>query len=199
MAFDTEKQVYLARLGRPDRSKKGDVDEAMWPLLNAINALPDYYTTSSCAGRISLFVEPASGKKYDSEWHFVTHDPTSYEAMRPALSMLPDATVWFRMEAAILHVVARDEDAANRFLHAAREAGFKHSGLLSTTKRYVIECVDSERIDVPIAVEGKLIVEKGFLTFLIEKANDKLRGTRQAMEKLQSVVAALGKYGNASA
>ncbi|MBR9703233.1 hypothetical protein GOV10_04295, partial [Candidatus Woesearchaeota archaeon] len=68
-SFDSDKKRYIEKLGSPDNSKKGNVDEAMWPLLNSINANEGYYTTSSCAGRISLIIEPESGKKFDTNWH----------------------------------------------------------------------------------------------------------------------------------
>jgi len=97
-------------------------------------------------------------------------------------------TVWFKMEGAILHVCARDEKAANAFLHLAREAGLKHSGLLGTNKRFLLELVDAERIDVPVAIDGKLIVEERFLKFLIDKANDKLTATRKTIARLEKAV-----------
>lgn len=185
MSFDTDKKRYLDKLGAPDNSKKGGVDEAIWPLLNTINAREEYYTTSSCAGRISLIIEPESGKKHDTNWHYVTHDEAKWKDVQKKLQDLPEETVWFKLEAAILHVVARDEQSANELLIIARECGFKHSGLLGTNKRYILELFDDERIDVPIAVGGRLIVEEKFVQFLVEKANKKLKKARQHMEKLR--------------
>ncbi|EPT27229.1 hypothetical protein TGME49_227400 [Toxoplasma gondii ME49] len=43
---------------RKDRSKKGSVDEEIRPLLDAINKLKNFYTSSSCAGRILLVGTP---------------------------------------------------------------------------------------------------------------------------------------------
>ncbi len=188
MTFDEEKKKYLELLGKPDRSKKGGVDEAIWPVLNAINDCENFYTTSSCAGRINLFKEPEDGRKDKAEWLFVSHDSVDFSELRLHLDDLPQGTVWFKYEAAILHVVARDEKNANIFLQLARESGFKHSGLLSTTKRYVMEVLDSERFDVPVAVDGKLIVDGAFIEFLVKKANKKLLVTRERIEKLQKAV-----------
>ena len=105
--------------------------------------------------------------------------------MQTKLDDLPKETVWFKLEAAILHVVARDEKHANELLIMARGCGFKHSGLLGTNKRYIVELFDDERIDVPVAVGGRLIVEEKFIKFLIEKANKKLGKTRTHMEQLR--------------
>ena len=43
MTFDSQKTTAL---GKQDKSKKGGVDAAIIPLLNAINMHPDFYTTS---------------------------------------------------------------------------------------------------------------------------------------------------------
>lgn len=188
MVFDNEKKECLAKLGKPDQSKKGGVDEAVWPVLHAINDCEDFYTTSSCAGRINLFKEPEDSRKDQAEWLFVSHDPITFSDLRPTLNDLPQGTVWFKYEAAILHVVARNENAANKFLQSARESGFKHSGLLSTTKRYVMEVLDSERFEVPVAVDGKLIVDEAFVEFLVKKANNKLGVTRGKLHKLEKAV-----------
>ena len=51
MAFDNEKKTYLPKA---DKSKKGDLDTKIIPLLNKFNSLPDYYTTSSCSGRVYI-------------------------------------------------------------------------------------------------------------------------------------------------
>lgn len=40
-----------------DFSRKGSIDEAILDLVAFINIQPDYFTTSSCSGRIILFEE----------------------------------------------------------------------------------------------------------------------------------------------
>lgn len=45
-----------------DRSPKGSIDAQIRPLLARLNALPGVVTTSSCSGRISVFLEGKRGK-----------------------------------------------------------------------------------------------------------------------------------------
>ncbi|KAE8349927.1 methyltransferase TYW3-domain-containing protein [Aspergillus coremiiformis] len=94
--FETRKRKILAELSVPDAeytdlSPKGSVDEGIRDLIHDINTLPGLVTTSSCAGRISVFLEGrkkqskpqedqerqfvASGGKGAGKWLFVTHDP----------------------------------------------------------------------------------------------------------------------------
>ena len=60
--FETRKSKILAELSTPDAeysdlSPKGSVDEGIRDLIQDINGLPGLVTTSSCAGRISVFLE----------------------------------------------------------------------------------------------------------------------------------------------
>ncbi|PYH79840.1 COG1590 domain protein [Aspergillus uvarum CBS 121591] len=61
-AFELRKRRILAELSIPDAeytdlSPKGSVDEGIRELIDDINTLPGLVTTSSCAGRISVFLE----------------------------------------------------------------------------------------------------------------------------------------------
>ncbi|KAL5341483.1 methyltransferase TYW3-domain-containing protein [Aspergillus crustosus] len=97
--FITSKSKILADLSTPDEeysdlSPKGSVDEAIRGLIHDINILPGLVTTSSCAGRISVFLEGrrssnlteegsngseqrkfvASGGKGAGKWLYVSHE-----------------------------------------------------------------------------------------------------------------------------
>jgi tRNA wybutosine-synthesizing protein 3 len=104
-AFHARKTKILSELSLPDAeytdlSPKGSVDEGIRDLIRDINALPGLVTTSSCAGRISVFLEgrkkhqpqqqaednsqnqsqsqrqfASSGGKGAGRWLYVSHDP----------------------------------------------------------------------------------------------------------------------------
>ncbi|KAJ5595543.1 uncharacterized protein N7459_001751 [Penicillium hispanicum] len=94
--FETRKRKIVEALSLPDTeytdlSPKGSVDEGIRHLIRDINDLPGLVTTSSCSGRISVFLEgrqktPApqhepetqfapSGGKGTGRWLYVSHDP----------------------------------------------------------------------------------------------------------------------------
>lgn len=88
--FHEDKQRILSNLASAsacDHSPKGSVDAACVPLMLLLNGHPDYVTTSSCSGRISLFHSVGlSGTNQDSVkrgaaqavgWVYVTHDPVT--------------------------------------------------------------------------------------------------------------------------
>ncbi|KAE8450253.1 hypothetical protein EG329_006681 [Mollisiaceae sp. DMI_Dod_QoI] len=106
LSFVAKKQRILDQLSIPaaeydDLSPKGSVDEGIRDLIDEINAIEGCVTTSSCAGRVSVFLEgkrkpdveedgsasPGSnfdgrektagvgGKGGGGRWLFVSHDP----------------------------------------------------------------------------------------------------------------------------
>lgn len=78
--FQDRKAKILADLNTPDEdyqdlSPKGSVDAGIRDLISEINASPDYVTTSSCAGRIAVYLEGSKGAKAGGKWLFTSHDP----------------------------------------------------------------------------------------------------------------------------
>ena len=67
--FTKEKNDFLKK---KDKSKKGYIDEDIKEIVDEINSKKDYYTTSSCAGRIVL-LEMKSKKKNDCDWILTKH------------------------------------------------------------------------------------------------------------------------------
>ncbi|RMZ81345.1 hypothetical protein DV738_g2142, partial [Chaetothyriales sp. CBS 135597] len=64
--FRSKKQKILAALAVPeseysDNSPKGSVDEPIRELIDFINSHPGWCTTSSCSGRVAVFVEGPKG------------------------------------------------------------------------------------------------------------------------------------------
>ncbi|EHK45782.1 hypothetical protein TRIATDRAFT_152507 [Trichoderma atroviride IMI 206040] len=97
-AFCEKKAKILQQLAVPDAeysdaSPKGTVDEGIRYLIDEINTAEGYVTTSSCAGRASVFLEGRKSKTGDAEngeseqvarvggkgaggtWLYVSHDP----------------------------------------------------------------------------------------------------------------------------
>lgn len=71
-AFTAKKNSILSSLSIPeisytDLSPKGSVDIPIKPLIDRINALDGIVTTSSCSGRVSVFLEGRKGGKSEKE------------------------------------------------------------------------------------------------------------------------------------
>ncbi|ADY00552.1 hypothetical protein VMUT_0339 [Vulcanisaeta moutnovskia 768-28] len=147
-------------------------------LLTFNKSLNDFYTTSSCSGRIALAKAPRlSYSKGSGLFKFVVkwHRPVTYGEVMNVLSNIDSGDVWFLVRAPIIHFVARDVHGALTILRMAREAGFKHSGIYSVTHDgVVVEVQGEDRFEVPIIINGKLIVTMDDLRRIIDIANETL-------------------------
>lgn len=135
--FSSRKQKILEQLDVPDGeyhdlSPKGSIDAPIRDLINEINSFEGLVTTSSCSGRISVFLEgrktgsDALTSEDDSEvsragpggkggggvWLFISHDPVEV----PGTSSFQDFTSKFGMVDATADT-ARGPDVHCRFIH----------------------------------------------------------------------------------
>ena len=180
MYFKQNKHDFLIK---KDKSRKGSIDKNIIPLVNLINSIKDYYTTSSCGGRIIILTNPKSGKRQDSKWLFMSHEKTSYNKLKKALKKLPEDELWFKFESVILHITCKDIDAAQKLLDIARNLGLKRSGIITTRKKIVVEIFDTEKIDTIIANKGKFVITEDYLRLLTKLANKKLEKRDKKIKK----------------
>ncbi|CAO3689505.1 unnamed protein product [Umbelopsis vinacea] len=100
--FNERKHKVISELveemdpNNPDKSPKGYIDAPILDLMRLINQHSQYYTTSSCSGRVAVYCEGVDEKKKSTaaelettaksskggKWLFVTHDPV----------LIPDGT-----------------------------------------------------------------------------------------------------------
>jgi tRNA wybutosine-synthesizing protein 3 len=184
MTFDSDKKSILSKI---DKSKIGSVDKEILPLIKKINSSDDYYTTSSCAGRI-MIISLKSERKNEAEWLLLTHKKTSFKEVKNSLKKLPKSEVWFMQEAPILHVATRTLEDAQELVNKARGIGFRRSGIQSTKTRFIVEIVSTEKIDSIIADKGKLLVDDNYLKILVKLGNSKLIKSREKIAKFYKLL-----------
>lgn len=186
MTFQKQKQKYMLALASDlkDKSKKGFIDEEIKKLVTTINNHPDYYTTSSCSGRILLYSTNAERKKNETEWLFVSHNIASLLDIEKTLDNVLNKTIFFRFEPLILHIVCKDFEAANKLLQCCNTVGLKHSGIISLQKRIIVEIIGNDLLDAPIIHDGKMLVTNDGLAFFLSDANKKMKKNLERIERL---------------
>lgn len=135
-SFGQSKKTIETKLAKAcgDKSPKGFLDEPIADLVNYINSLRDYVTTSSCSGRIVLF---ATGEK---KWILAKH---SHVTQKETLEILTEyfkgkedvPPVLLKHEPFIVHVQCIDLGAAERLLQTVLQAGYRESGIVLGKKK----------------------------------------------------------------
>jgi tRNA wybutosine-synthesizing protein 3 len=171
--FTNEKKVALSKL---DKSKKGSIDSGVKGLVDLINSKEEYYTTSSCSGRVVLW---QNGGKNEGKWLKVSHDLIE----KVFFDVSSQELVWLRVDPFIIHIACRDLDTANVLLDKAKLI-FKKSCLLDFRKKFVVEIMASERMEMPF-YSGKVLFND--LDMLLELVNGKLRRNKERIGEFVKV------------
>ena len=181
MNFDNEKRQCLEKI---DNSKKQSVDSGIRKIVDLLNSHENYYTTSSCSGRVMLIEKPENCAKQDACWIYSSHDSADFCGIKKALEHPSKDDVWLMQESAILHACCRTLEDAQKLLSIARETGLKRSGMITFHNRVMVEIMSTEKIETIAAKGGKAVVDDAYLKILAEAANKGLEKNRKRIEEL---------------
>ncbi len=148
------------------------VDGGIKAILDIINGSDDYYTSSSCAGRIVLIELPQLGDKKGAEFLGKWHRKIEPDEIGGAAKKAKTGMLWLLAQSPILHIGANTHDASDNLLKTAISCGFKNSGAKSTGRKIIVEICSTERLDSPIGKDGKLFCNEEYLNLLVNIANE---------------------------
>lgn len=158
-------------LNRFERARaRGEVDEGLIPLIEAINSFSeDVVTTSSCYGRIVLIKLSKIGLKDASIFYRKWHRPVSYdELMDAVLSYEEKDPLWLMLQSTIIHIRCRSLPSAVLIRNLGLQAGYKYSKILSISlKGITVEVAGSERFDIPVKVNGEVVVKDALIKYAL--------------------------------
>jgi len=181
MNFQQQKQLQLLK---SDKSSIGVLDIKIRNLCAKINKQKNYYTTSSCSGRIVLL--KSSDKKIPNVFLFRTHKKTTFKELKKAFEEINYKDVEFQQTPCILHVACNSLDKAFNLVNKAKLAGWKRSGVMDK-KRNMVELQSTENMSFPIK-KGKILVDDNFLKLIIKEANKKLERVWEKIDKLENLL-----------
>ncbi len=182
MSFELNKKNCLNKL---DKSKIGAIDKDIRPLVDLINKSDNYYTTSSCAGRIVILAHN-NHKKNECEWLLSSHDTITLEQAKKALKDIPkDKDIWLMEESTIIHIDCRTLEHAIQLLNLAKPLGFKRSGITSIGNKIILEIMATEHMDTIIGKQGQIIIDDNYLNITIQEANKKLLRTKKKIKRIE--------------
>lgn len=190
MSFDQFLRRKKSVLSKIDKSSIGEWDNKIIYLCNKINKSNDYYTTSSCSGRVVLMINQE--KKSHNLFLVISHGLISFNWLKNNLNKLirnkklKDKLIKFKCEPPILHVVCRNLETASLLLEKAKSSGMKHSGINFIGKSALIEINGDDRLEFPIINKNKILVENNFLKLIVKESNRKLKKSWKMIKKLEN-------------
>jgi len=208
-SFAQKKQSILKEISTNgpdnlDASPKGTIDEHCIPIINLINSHCDMVTTSSCSGRVSVYLEGTQSKLVlkgnEGKWIFVTHDTSNLANWFKSIdfhyvheyptSSYESRSILYKFEALILHVKCRNQVTANKLYSVAMNCGFRESGIGSN---YNVAIRTSIKLDVPIGYLGdnevyQCFVTEEYLNYITNVSFDRFRENFKKLKLLHQAI-----------
>lgn len=184
------KEYFVKRLMR--EIDEGRVDRDIIDLLLAINRHPYLFTTSSCSGRIQLYSASLPGDKFNLINIVKWHRPPTYLSFKKYIYNSSMKNIWLAVVPPIFHISSINLLYAEKILKLAFLSGFKHSGIISISdSRVVVEIIGSERIEMPLKINNKILISEEDLhtvfnlcVKLLEKSKNKISRLKNSMGKM---------------
>ncbi|CAM9024836.1 unnamed protein product [Wickerhamomyces anomalus] len=215
--FSQKKQQILKEIATtlgdvPDLSPKGSIDELCIPIMNLINAHQDMVTTSSCSGRVSVFVEGVKikdeshtkigGKGDGGHWLYVSHGKNSIDnwfqdkfeySKVPSneLNHLSTRYILFKFEPLILHAKCRNLETASALYTTAMGCGFRESGIGINN---IVAIRISLKLDIPIGYYNETndkfvaFVDENYLKIVTQLSLDRFNENEKRLNMLYDAI-----------
>ncbi|RLI74274.1 hypothetical protein DRO97_06095 [Archaeoglobales archaeon] len=183
----TWKEFKKKKLKSYERAKKEkDVDEDIIPLLELINSKEEFVTLSSCSGRIAVIDIPEIGDKIDSKFLGKWHSEVGVDEIVKALRS-GRKTTWLITYPPIIHVACSNLANAEKLMRIANNAGFRRSGIISL-KKLIVEISSLERLELPVAINGEMILDAKTIEIIVDFANKKLSRGKEKLDRLKELI-----------
>ena len=105
--------------------KENQVDERILQVLKIINDFQEFYTSSSCAGRIVLLEIPNIGDKKNAKFLGKWHRIVNVDEINSAVKKAKEGQLWLLAQSPIIHIVAKTNEIADKMVKTAISCGFK--------------------------------------------------------------------------
>lgn len=195
--FANEKKQTLEKM---DKSVKGEIDAPIVFLVEMINNHCQYYTTSSCSGRIIVTAtnnqdDAQKVIKKGTDWKFVSHETVddADTLVKSIIEAKNDDKAYnsmvLKFEPVIFHIRAINIEAANGLLQVALQSGFRNSGIvLGANGRATVAIRHTAGLEVPLIIDGEMAVQESYLRQIAKVANLKMVSNFKAINRLETAI-----------
>ncbi len=179
--FLQRKKDILSKL---DKSSKKSWDKQIKKLCDKINKLDNYYTTSSCSGRVVVMLDKK--QKESGLFIHVYHDLINFNKLKKDLEKIShNKLIKFKQEPPILHVHCNSLKDAQILLRKAQLSGWKKSGIISSGQRFILEINGTDRLEFLIMNQGVILVDNAYLELIVKRCNENLENGWLKIDKLR--------------
>lgn len=185
--FGMVKEYHQMTFEKAVAGKKADPN--IISLCRFLNGLPEFFTASSCSGRITVLELDEQENKRESAFFYKKHGKINAALVWKRVHEKSQNNLWFKQEPFILHLGTNSLENANLLLESCREAGIKRAGIMvAKPGKFVLEIIGTHGMAIPIKQKKRVLVEKKFFSFLSKQANQKLERNFARLKRFEAVL-----------
>jgi len=181
--FFDSKEIALKSLEKA--SMEDRVDKKILSLLKIINKSSEFYTTSSCSGRIVLLEIPSIGDKRNARFVGIWHRKIKLKELKLSLKNAKTGLLLLLAQPPIIHICSKTNKSADNMIKLANRSGFKNSGFKSIDKKFVVEVCSTERLDAPIGKNGIIFCDDEYLDLLVKISNEVIEKSGKKLKRFK--------------
>ncbi len=171
--FKTRKIAALKKWTNAVDENKVDIE--VIPLVELINGFDHYYTTSSCAGRLTIISKSAVRSKYHTDFIFKSHNPNELSIEKIGYPIeFKQKELWMLLEPPNFHIGAKNLDYAETMVKLALNSGLGKSKFQSISPGIVVEILGTGHMSLPLGFDGEMAVSKEYLKKVLKIASSML-------------------------
>lgn len=189
MTFNFNHSKKMALEKKNDKSSIGNWDNKIIELCKKINKNPNYYTTSSCSGRIALIKDRE--KKAPGAFLFRTHNKIDFKELKKELEKAKNKynkLIYFKQEPCLVVVACKDLEKQQEILNKARNAGLEKSGIITIKTKRIVEIISTEKINFPIINQEQILAGEDFLKLIVKESNKNLEKTWDKIKRFEKLI-----------
>jgi len=169
-----------------EAKKMGRMDEDFIPLCDYIVKTKNYFTSSSCAGRIALIGLGEEETKQESAFYRKWHRTVKPKEVLDAIKDFKGGVLYFKQEPIILHLGTNNLENAKKLLIYCESIGVKRAGIkVAKDGKFIVEMLGTQSITAPIK-EGKMTASTEYIKYLIKKGNEKFKKNQELIKKMET-------------
>lgn len=182
--FRMVKERHFKSLETAIAEKK--IDPLMIDISNYISTTKEFFTTSTCSGRITLMDLDENEKKREGAFFRKWHRTVTFnEVWEGICDETNTGNVWFKQDGLVMLIGTNTMENAKHVLNVVHNLGIKRVGINHFEPGKIhIELFGTHHMSAPVKKGKEILVEKKYVKELVELANKKWKLNNQLLKKL---------------
>lgn len=186
--FDTIKANATQTLHTAIREKK--IDPLMIGISQFMERTTNFFTTSTCSGRITLMDLNENESKKENVFYRKWHSTVKFSDVWKGIEAYSsNGNLWLRQDAFVYVIGTNTWENVKKLIRACQEAGVKRYGVHHfEDEKILMEIFGTQNMSIPLMVRGKMIADKKAVSEWVKIANRKWKQNEAKRKQFEKIL-----------